>query len=78
MGQIQAMEAGPRRLVPVHAMGATGGHCDDPGGYRPRLLGKETGPEEGVANGREAVRAPVRLEGVIYRNDRAKAELTSN
>jgi imidazolonepropionase-like amidohydrolase len=51
---------GPRMLVAVHAIGATGGHCDD-GGFRHGLFGKETGPEEGVANGADAVRAAVRL-----------------
>jgi imidazolonepropionase-like amidohydrolase len=51
---------GPRMLVAVHAIGATGGHCDD-GGFRYGLFGKETGPEDGVANGADAVRAAVRL-----------------
>jgi imidazolonepropionase-like amidohydrolase len=51
---------GPRMLVAVHAIGATGGHCDS-GGYRHGLFGKETGPEEGVANGPDAVRTAVRL-----------------
>ena len=35
---------GPRMLVAVHAIGATGGHCDETG-YREGALGKETGPE---------------------------------
>src|SRR5437899_8657122 len=52
---------GPRMLVSVHAIGATGGHCDDSAGYRFGLFGKEPGPEQGVANGPEAVRAAVRL-----------------
>src|SRR5207244_4427174 len=46
--------------VSVHAIGATGGHCDDSAGYRFGLFGKEPGPEQGVANGPEAVRAAVR------------------
>ncbi|MDP9146497.1 MAG: amidohydrolase family protein [Acidobacteriota bacterium] len=51
---------GPRMLVSVHAIGATGGHCDDTG-YRFGAFGKEKGPEEGVANGPEQVRYAVRL-----------------
>ncbi|MBI3661748.1 MAG: amidohydrolase family protein [Acidobacteria bacterium] len=50
---------GPRMLVTVHAIGATGGHCDE-GGFRQGLF-KETGPEDGVANGPDQVRAAVRL-----------------
>src|SRR5258708_37016273 len=52
---------GPRMLVAVHSIGSTGGHCDHPGGYRFGLFGKESGPEDGVANGPDAVRAAVRL-----------------
>src|SRR6202140_3783663 len=51
---------GPRMLVSVHAIGATGGHCDETG-YRSGVFGKETGPEEGVANGPDQVRYAVRL-----------------
>jgi imidazolonepropionase-like amidohydrolase len=51
---------GPRMLVSVHAIGATGGHCDDTG-FRSGVFGKETGPEEGVANGPDEVRYAVRL-----------------
>jgi imidazolonepropionase-like amidohydrolase len=51
---------GPRMLVSVHAIGATGGHCDETG-YRAGAFGKETGPEEGVANGPDQVRYAVRL-----------------
>jgi imidazolonepropionase-like amidohydrolase len=47
-------------LVAVHAIGATGGHCDDQNGFRAGLFGRESGPEEGVINsadeGRRAVR----------------------
>jgi imidazolonepropionase-like amidohydrolase len=53
--------AGPRMLVAVHAIGATGGHCDH-GGFRFGLFGRETGPEDGVANGSDAVRTAVRLD----------------
>jgi imidazolonepropionase-like amidohydrolase len=52
---------GPRMLVAVHAIGATGGHCDHEGGYRHGLFDHESGPEDGVANGPDAVRAAVRL-----------------
>lgn len=51
---------GPRMLVSVHAIGATGGHCDETG-YRAGAFGKETGPEDGVANGPDQVRYAVRL-----------------
>ena len=51
---------GPRMLVCVHAIGATGGHCDAEDGYRHGIFGHESGPEEGVINspaeGRYAVR----------------------
>src|SRR5260370_1392523 len=51
---------GPRMLVSVHAIGATGGHCDETG-YRAGVFGKETGPEEGVVNGADQARQAVRL-----------------
>jgi imidazolonepropionase-like amidohydrolase len=51
---------GPRMLVSVHAIGATGGHCDETGS-RAGLFGKETGPEEGVINGADEARRAVRL-----------------
>ena len=51
---------GPRMLVSVHAIGTTGGHCDETG-YRSGVFGKETGPEEGVANGADQMRYAVRL-----------------
>ena len=52
---------GPRMLVAVHSIGSTGGHCDHSGGFRYGLFGHETGPEDGVANGPDAVRTAVRL-----------------
>jgi imidazolonepropionase-like amidohydrolase len=52
---------GPRMLVAVHSIGATGGHCDHDGGFRHALFGHESGPEDGVANGPDAVRTAVRL-----------------
>ena len=51
---------GPRMLVCVHAIGATGGHCDETG-FRAGVFGKETGPEEGVVNGADQARYAVRL-----------------
>jgi imidazolonepropionase-like amidohydrolase len=51
---------GPRMLVAVHAIGATGGHCDETG-YREGALGPESGPEVGVINGPDEARRAVRL-----------------
>jgi imidazolonepropionase-like amidohydrolase len=51
---------GPRMLVAVHAIGATGGHCDETG-FREGAIGKETGPEDGVVNGPDEARRAVRL-----------------
>ena len=51
---------GPKMLVAVHAIGATGGHCDETG-FREGALGPETGPEEGVINGPDEGRRAVRL-----------------
>jgi imidazolonepropionase-like amidohydrolase len=53
---------GPRMLVTVHALGATGGHCDDQDGFREGLFGHESGPLEGVINGPEQARYAVRLD----------------
>lgn len=52
---------GPRMLVAVHALGATGGHCDDQGGFRFGIFGRETGPEDGVINNPDEARRAVRL-----------------
>jgi imidazolonepropionase-like amidohydrolase len=52
---------GPRLLVCVHAIGATGGHCDDSAGYREGLFGKESDPSVGVVNGADEARKAVRL-----------------
>jgi imidazolonepropionase-like amidohydrolase len=52
---------GPRMLVSVHAIGSTGGHCDNQNGFRAGLFGRETGPEEGVINNPEEGRRAVRL-----------------
>jgi imidazolonepropionase-like amidohydrolase len=51
---------GPRMLVAVHAIGATGGHCDDTG-WREGAVRKESGPEVGVINGADEARRAVRL-----------------
>jgi imidazolonepropionase-like amidohydrolase len=48
---------GPRMRSAAHAIGITGGHCDD-NGFRPGVV--ERGPRDGVANGAEEVRAAVR------------------
>jgi len=53
---------GPRMLVTVHALGATGGHCDEEGGFREGIFGHESGPLEGVINGPEQARYAVRLD----------------
>jgi imidazolonepropionase-like amidohydrolase len=50
---------GPRMFVSVHAVSARGGHCDGTAGYRPDLL-KEPGPQDGVADGPDQIRAAVR------------------
>ncbi|HXN00137.1 MAG TPA: amidohydrolase family protein [Candidatus Dormibacteraeota bacterium] len=53
---------GPRMLVTVHALGATGGHCDEQAGFRAGLFARETGPGEGVVNGAGEARHAVRLD----------------
>ena len=50
---------GPRMENAGHAIGITGGHCDE-NGYRPGLL--HYGPEDGVADGVDQVRAAVRYQ----------------
>jgi imidazolonepropionase-like amidohydrolase len=56
----QGVVPGPRMQVAVNAVGAHGGHCDGTAGYRPELL-KEPGPQQGVADGPDQVRAAVRF-----------------
>jgi imidazolonepropionase-like amidohydrolase len=53
---------GPRMLVTVHALSATGGHCDFSQGFREGLFGHESGPLEGVVNGADQARFAVRLD----------------
>jgi imidazolonepropionase-like amidohydrolase len=50
---------GPRMMAAGHAIGITGGHCDE-NGYRPGLL--DGGIKEGIANGPEEIRAAVRYQ----------------
>lgn len=52
---------GPRMLVAVHALGATGGHCDDQDSFRYGLFGHETGVEQGVINTPDDARRAVRF-----------------
>jgi imidazolonepropionase-like amidohydrolase len=52
---------GPRMLVSVHALGATGGHCDDGAGMKFGLLKHESGPEDGVINSPDQARYAVRF-----------------
>jgi imidazolonepropionase-like amidohydrolase len=49
--------AGPRMRAAGHAIGITGGHCDD-NGYRPGVA--DHGPRDGVADGPDEVRSAVR------------------
>jgi len=55
---------GPRMLVSRHALGATGGHCDQTG-FPPATFGPEPGLDEGKLHGadegREAVRRQVKF-----------------
>lgn len=48
---------GPRMIAAGHAIGITGGHCDE-NGYRPGLF--DNGIKDGIANGPEEGRAAVR------------------
>jgi len=56
----KGVAVGPRMLVSVHAIGATGGHCDEWGGFRQGLM-PETTPEDGVINGPDEARKAVRI-----------------
>jgi imidazolonepropionase-like amidohydrolase len=51
---------GPRMLIAVNAIGATGGHGDAPP-FDPNLV-KQSGPLDGVCNGPEECRAAVRYQ----------------
>src|SRR5437762_7249368 len=50
---------GPRMESAGHAIGITGGHCDE-NGFRPGVA--QLGPIDGVANGPEEIRAAVRYQ----------------
>jgi imidazolonepropionase-like amidohydrolase len=50
---------GPRMETAGHAIGITGGHCDE-NGFRPGLV--QLGPIDGVADGPEQIRQAVRLQ----------------
>src|SRR4051794_3951938 len=56
---------GPRMLVAVNALGATGGHCDPFAGFAPKLFNREPGVTDGVISGtdqaREAVRYAIKM-----------------
>lgn len=52
---------GPRMLVATNAIGATGGHCDNAAGFKFGLFGRETGIQDGVANGPDQMRLAVRF-----------------
>ncbi|MEO8371422.1 MAG: amidohydrolase family protein [Candidatus Solibacter sp.] len=51
---------GPRMLVAVNALGATGGHCDSSAGFAPNIFGRETGISDGVINSADQARLAVR------------------
>jgi imidazolonepropionase-like amidohydrolase len=51
---------GPRMLISLHAIGSTGGHCDDTDGFRAGVFNHESGPEEGVVNSPDQARFAVR------------------
>jgi imidazolonepropionase-like amidohydrolase len=61
---------GPRMQVAAHALGITGGHCDE-SGFVPRLFGFEPGIAEGIANGPEEIRSAIRYQ-VKYGADHIK------
>ncbi len=50
---------GPRMETAGHAIGITGGHCDE-NGFRPGVI--QLGPIDGVADGPEQIRQAVRLQ----------------
>jgi imidazolonepropionase-like amidohydrolase len=52
---------GPRMQVAAHAIGITGGHCDN-SGWAPNLFGFEPGIAQGIANGPEQIRSAIRYQ----------------
>jgi imidazolonepropionase-like amidohydrolase len=57
---LHGLVPGPRMLVANHAIGITGGHCDDTNGLRPDIFGRAPDFEEGIADGPDALRQAVR------------------
>ena len=51
---------GPRMLVSVHALGATGGHCDPYAGYAPGIFNRDSDYRDGVINSPDEARLAVR------------------
>lgn len=51
---------GPRMLVAINSLGATGGHCDPTAGFAPKLFNREPGVTDGVISGPEQAREGVR------------------
>src|SRR2546423_14347755 len=64
---------GPRMETAGHAIGITGGHCDE-NGFRPGVV--QLGPIDGIANGPEEIRAAVRYQ-IQYGADVIKTSATS-
>ena len=58
---------GPRMLVATNAIGATGGHCDNAAGFRFGLFGRETGIQDGVANGPDQMRLSCPFQHQVWR-----------
>lgn len=52
---------GPRMLISVHAIGSTGGHCDEGDSFRFGALAHESRPEDGVVNSADEARYAVRF-----------------
>src|SRR5215471_8258699 len=52
--------AGPRMLVSVHAIGATGGHCDPYAGFAPGVFNREPDFRDGVIDSPDQARLAVR------------------
>jgi imidazolonepropionase-like amidohydrolase len=52
---------GPRMMVAVHSLGATGGHCDPTAGFAPLIFGRESGITDGVINSADQAREAVRF-----------------
>src|SRR5690606_3629757 len=58
----EGLVPGPRMLVANHAIGITGGHCDDTNAMHPRVLPHAQDHRHGVADGPEEVRKAVRFQ----------------